>query len=59
VVAECGYLLVYDITGRPIKEFHLARGKHAIAWAEGLPSGLYILIARYDGTERVKSAFVR
>lgn len=59
VIAESGYLRVYDLSGRPIKDFTLSRGKHELNWAEGLSSGLYILVARYNGAERVKSARVK
>jgi len=59
VIAESGYLRVYDLAGRPLRDFPLARGKHELDWAEGLLSGLYVLVARYDGTERVKAARTR
>ncbi len=59
VIAEQGYLRVYDLTGRPLRDFPLARGKHELNWAEGLSAGLYVLVAKYDGTERVKAARVK
>lgn len=59
VVADQGFLGVYDLAGRPLKAFALRRGKHELNWAEGLSSGLYILVARYDGTESVKAVMAR
>lgn len=59
VVADQGFLRVYDLAGRPLRDFPLARGKHELSWAEGLSAGLYVLVARYDGTERVKAVIAK